>query len=335
MLSWGIAATGGIARTVGRVIAAEPGMRVAAVGSRDLGRASGLAAELDAPRAYGSHAELVADPEVDVVYIATPHSHHLPVAELAIAAGKAVLCEKPLALTAAEAERMVKLAREAGVFLMEAMWMRFNPLVRRLHGLVRDGSFGPLRSVAASFGFPLPYDPAHRLWDPALGGGALLDLGIYPLGLAQLLLGEPDAMAATGSLSPGGVDAEAGLLLSYPGGARALLDTSLLSPLSNAATVTGTAMRAELDAPFYATRRMVLHRPSGEPEEHVIAEADNGYAGEIREVRDALAEGLTESAIMPLDDTLAMARLLDQAREHVARALSPSPSSPDVAAEVR
>ncbi|MET8143285.1 Gfo/Idh/MocA family oxidoreductase [Sphaerisporangium sp. NPDC005288] len=332
MLSWGIAATGGIARTVGKVIAAEPGMRVAAVGSRDLGRASALAAELGAPRAYGSHAELVLDPDVDVVYVATPHSHHLPVAELAIAAGKAVLCEKPLALNAAEAERMVKLARDAGVFLMEAMWMRFNPLVQRLHRMIGEGALGTPRSVAASFGFPLPYDPAHRLWDPALGGGALLDLGIYPMGLAQLLLGEPDAMDVTGSLSAGGVDAEAGLLLSWNGGARALLDTSLLSPLSNAATVTGTLMRAELEAPFYATRRMLLHGPSREPEEHVIAQSDNGYAGEIREVRDALAEGRAESAIMPLDDSLAMARLLDRAREHVARSAAP-PS--DMAAEVR
>ncbi|WP_248966034.1 Gfo/Idh/MocA family protein [Sphaerisporangium perillae] len=320
MLSWGIAATGGIARTVGQVIAAEPGMRVAAVGSRDLGRARGLADELAAPRAYGSYAELALDPEVDVVYVATPHSLHLQVAELAIAAGKAVLCEKPLAVTAADTERMVKLAREAGVFLMEAMWMRFNPLVQRLQGLVRDGSLGTLRSVSASFGFTSPYDPAHRLWDPALGGGALLDLGIYPMGLAQLLLGEPDAMAVSGSLSASGVDAEAGLLMSWNDGARALLDTSLLSPLSNAATVTGTTMRAELAAPFFATRRLVLHGPAGEPEEHVIDASDNGYAGEIREVRDMLAQGLTESAIMSLDDSLAMARLLEHARGQVAGA---------------
>ncbi|GAA3802260.1 Gfo/Idh/MocA family oxidoreductase [Sphaerisporangium flaviroseum] len=317
MLSWGIAATGGIARVVGEVIAAEPGMRVAAVGSRDLERARGLAADLGAPRAYGSYAELVVDPEVDVVYVATPHSHHLQVAELAIAAGRAVLCEKPLAGTVADAERMVKSAREAGVFLMEAMWMRFNPLVRRLHGLVRDGSFGTLRSVSASFGFPLPYDPAHRLWNPDLGGGALLDLGVYPMALSQLLLGEPDTMTVTGALAPSGVDAEAGLLMSWNDGARALLDTSLLSPLANTASVTGTSMRADLDAPFFATRRLVLHTASGESEEHVPAASDNGYAGEIREVHDALSRGLVESTIMPLDDSLAMMRLVEEARARV------------------
>jgi predicted dehydrogenase len=293
-------------------------MRVAAVGSRDPHRARELADELAAPRAYGSYDELVLDPEVDAVYIATPHSHHLPVAELAIAAGRAVLCEKPLAATAADAERMVKLARDAGVFLMEAMWMRFNPLVTRLHGLVRDGSFGTLRSVSASFGFPMAYDPAHRLWDPALGGGALLDLGIYPMGLAQLLLGEPDTMTVTGAVSPSGVDAEAGLLMSWEQGARALLDTSLLSPLANSASVAGTTMRADLEAPFFATRRMVLHGLTGEPEEHVVDASDNGYAGELREVRDALAQGRTESTIMPLDDSLAMMRLIDEARGQVA-----------------
>ncbi|MCG5212267.1 Gfo/Idh/MocA family protein [Streptosporangium sp. KLBMP 9127] len=313
MFSWGIAATGGIARVVGQVIAAEPGMRVAAVGSRDAGRARRLAEDLGAPRSYGSYAELVRDPEVDAVFVATPHSHHLQVTELAIAAGRAVLCEKPLTATVADAERMVKLAQDSGVFLMEAMWMRFNPLVRRLHALVLDGAFGTIRSVTASFGFSLPYDPAHRLWNPSLGGGALLDLGIYPLALAQLLLGEPETMAVTGAQAASGVDAEAGLLLGYPDGARALLDTSLVSPLANTATVVGTKLRAELDGPFFATRRMVLHG-GGNIEEITVDPSDNGYVGEIREVRDRLAAGATESTVMPLADSLAMMRLIERAR---------------------
>ncbi|MFI6707035.1 Gfo/Idh/MocA family protein [Nonomuraea sp. NPDC050478] len=314
-LSWGIAATGGIARTVGAVIAAEPGMRVAAVGSRDLGRAKALAATLGAESAHGSYAELCADPAVDAVYVATPHAQHLEVAEAAIAAGKAVLCEKPLAATTADAERMVRLAREAGVFLMEAMWMRFNPLIRMLAG---DGRFGEIRSVRASFGFAHPYDPAHRLWAPELGGGALLDLGIYPMGLAQLFLGTPESTHLTGSLSPGGVDAEAGGLMSYPGGRRALVECSLLGAYSNDATVVGTGMRADIDAPFWAPRRVVLSGPGMEPEEHVLDDpADNGYAGELREVRDCLARGRTESAIMPLDESLAIMRVLAEARAQI------------------
>ncbi|GLW10518.1 oxidoreductase [Microtetraspora sp. NBRC 13810] len=317
MLSWGIAATGIIAREVGRVIAAEPGMRVAAVGSRSADRARGLAAELGAPRSYGSYTELVGDPEVDAVYVAVPQSHHLEVVEPAIAAGRAVLCEKPLTTTVADAERMVKLARDAGVFLMEGMWMRFNPLVRRLADLVASEEFGRPRSVSASFGFALPYDAAavHRLWDPALGGGALLDLGIYPLALAQLLLGEPEGMTVTGGVGESGVDAEAALLLTYPGGARALLETSLVSPMANTATVVGTAMRAELAAPFFAPQRLTVHGERAE--EFTLDPGEDGYIGyvnELREVRDCLTAGRTESAVMPLADTLTVMRLLERAR---------------------
>jgi predicted dehydrogenase len=309
--TWGIAATGGIARTVGAAIMAEPGMRVAAVGSRSLDRARALAATLGAESAYGSYEALCADPGVDAVYVATPHAQHLEVAEAAIAAGKSVLCEKPLAATVADAERMVALARAAGVFLMEAMWMRFNPLIRRL---AADPRFGEIRSVQASFGFSLPYDPAHRLWAPELGGGALLDLGIYPFGLAQLLLGPPEGMRITGSLAPSGVDAEAGGVLLYPGGRRAMVETSLLANYPNDARVTGTEMRADIAAPFWAPERVVLSGASMETEELVLDPADNGYAGELREVRDAVAQGRAESDIMPLDESLAMMRLLADAR---------------------
>ncbi|MCK2216072.1 Gfo/Idh/MocA family oxidoreductase [Actinomadura sp. ATCC 31491] len=313
--AWGIAATGGIARTVGAAIAAEPGMRVAAVGSRDLGRARALAATLGAESAHGSYEQLCADPAVDAVYVATPHAQHLQVAEAAIAHGKAVLCEKPLAATVEDAATMVRLAREAGVFLMEAMWMRFNPLIRLI---AADERFGEIRSVQASFGFALPYDPAHRLWAPELGGGALLDLGIYPFGLAQLLLGRPAGLHVTGSLASNGVDAETAGVLTYPGGRHALVATSLLADYPNDARVVGTGLRAEIPAPFWAPQRIVLSGPGVEREEHVLDPADNGYAGELREVRAAVAEGRTESAIMPLDESLAMMGLLAEARGQLA-----------------
>ncbi|MEV0612678.1 Gfo/Idh/MocA family oxidoreductase [Nonomuraea sp. NPDC050404] len=313
--TWGIAATGGIARVVGAAIVAEPGMRVAAVGSRNLVRAQALAAELGAASAYGSYEQLCADPAVDAVYVATPHAQHLPVAAAAIAAGKAVLCEKPLAATLDDAEKMVRMAREAGVFLMEAMWMRFNPLIRLL---AADPRFGEIRSVQASFGFAAAYDPAHRLWAPELGGGALLDLGIYPFGLAQLLLGMPSDLRVTGSLAPTGVDAEAAGVLLYPGGRHALVATSLLGNYPNQASVVGRQMRADIPAPFWAPQRIILTGPSMDPEEHVLDPADNGYAGELREVRAATAEGRTESSIMPLDESLAMMGLLADARGQIA-----------------
>ncbi|MFI6495875.1 Gfo/Idh/MocA family oxidoreductase [Nonomuraea typhae] len=197
---------------------------------------------------------------------------------------------------------------------MEAMWMRFNPLIQRI---ARDERFGEIREVRAAFGFHQPYDPAHRLWDPALGGGALLDLGVYPFALAQLLLGTPLDMQVTGSLGPSGVDAEASVQLAYPGDARAMLETSLLKPLSNTATVIGSGMTAEIDASFWAPRRIVLTRPGAEPEELHLEAGEDGYRGEVREVAGAVAEGRTESSIMPLDDTLAVMRRLEEARRRL------------------
>ncbi|WP_331767442.1 Gfo/Idh/MocA family oxidoreductase [Embleya sp. NBC_00896] len=311
---WGIAATGSIAETVGRVIAAEPGMRVAAVGSRDKDRAVDLAGRLGAAAAFGSYEEMVADPAVEAVYVATPHTRHRHVVDLAIAAGKAVLCEKPLAATLAEAEAMVARAREADVFLMEAMWMRFNPLIRRVTDAVADGAIGEPRSLSASFGFPLPYDAQHRLWNRALGGGALLDLGVYPVALAQLLFGTPDSVATVGALAPNGVDAEAALLLGWPGGARALLETSLVSFLPMTATVIGTAGRIDIDPPFHAATTITV-RPDGTlPQEFRIDGAEQAYAAELREVRDLVRAGRIESPTMPHDATLAVLRTLERAR---------------------
>ncbi|MDI2130897.1 Gfo/Idh/MocA family protein [Yinghuangia seranimata] len=316
LFGWGIAATGGIARTVGNVIAKEPGMRVAAVGSRDESRAAALAHELGgaAARGYGSYAEMVASPDVHAVYVATPHAQHRQVVEAAIAAGKPVLCEKPLTATLADAEALVAQARSARVFLMEAMWMRFNPLVRRVKALADAGELGELRSVHASFGFPFPYDPAHRLWNPELGGGALLDLGIYPVALAHLMLGAPESVEAAGSVGPSGVDAEAALLMRWPGGARALLETSLVGMLPMTASVIGTRARVDLEPPFHATTRMTVHRYDGAAQEFRIDSAEEGLAGELREVRDRVHAGDTESPCMPLEDTLAVLRILETAR---------------------
>lgn len=311
---WGIAATGSIAETVGKVILAERGMRVAAIGSRSADRAAALATRLGADSSYGSYEEMVADPEVRAVYVATPHAHHRHVVELALAAGKAVLCEKPLAASLADAEAMVAAARAADVFLMEAMWMRFNPLVRRVVELVEGGEIGELRSVNASFGFPFPYAPEHRLWNPALGGGALLDLGVYPVALAHLLLGAPESVAVSGALAETGVDAEAALLMSWPGGARALVETSLVSLLPMTGSVIGTAGRIDLAAPFHAATHITVHTYGGEPREFRIDDAEEALAAELREVRELVRAGHTESPVMPLDDTLAVLRILEDAR---------------------
>lgn len=311
---WGIAATGRIAREVGAVMLATPGMHVAAVASRDAGRAATLAGELGAPRSYRSYDALAADPAVDGVYVATPHAGHAAVAAPALSAAKAVLCEKPMTATLAETERLVALARASGTFLMEAVWMRFNPPVQQLVELVGGGSLGEIRLLEASFGFAAPPDPASRLWDPALGGGALLDLGLYTVDLARLLLGSPSSVEATGSLAATGVDAESSLLLTFPGGARAQLTQSLVAALPNRALLIGSRGWAQLGPSFHAATELQLQVGSGAVMTHDNADRNAGFVGELVEVVRCVAEGRSESAVMPLADSVETMRVLEQAR---------------------
>ena len=312
-LAWGIAGTGRIATTVGDVLRRHPQMRVVAVGSRDVERARATAERLGPARAYGSYADLVRDPQVQAVYVATPHAAHAEVVEAALAAGRGVLCEKPLTASLEETARLAELAARADVFLMEAMWMRFNPLVLQLQELVRAGGLGEVRSVRASFGFPAPYDPAGRLWDPALGGGALLDLGVYCVDLARLLLGTPDRVEAVGTLAPTGVDAECTLTLGWDGGARALLDCSLVAALPGAATVVGSRGWAELSPSFHAPTQLVV-QTGGEPAVQTIPDRWAGFVGEVEEVARCLREGRRQSDVMPLGESVATMRVLDRAR---------------------
>ncbi|MCF2531117.1 Gfo/Idh/MocA family protein [Yinghuangia soli] len=312
--SWGIAATGEIAERVGAVIAREPGMRVAAVGSRDLTRAQGLSAKLGAAHAYGSYEELVASPVVQAIYVATPQAQHRAVAEAAIAAGKAVLCEKPLTASLPETESLIARARDAKVFLMEGMWMRFNPLIREVATLLRRGELGQIRTVEATFGFPLPYDPAHRLWDPARGGGALLDLGIYPVALAHLLLGSPDSTTVTGTLSENKLDAHAELRMRWANGAEADLRTSLTEWLPTRGRVVCSEGEVVIAPPFHAATRVTIRTNDGRKREHLIDNPDVAFAAQAREVRESVLAGQTESRVMPLDDTLDVMRILEEAR---------------------
>lgn len=310
---WGIAGTGRIAGAVGGVIVEHPDMSVVAVGSRDRSRAAALAQQLGAASAHGSYADLVDDPAVQAVYVATPHAGHASVVELALAAGRAVLCEKPLTASLSETERLARLAEESGAFLMEGMWMRFNPLVTQLAALVRSGELGEVRSLRAAFGFAAPYDPAARLWDPALGGGALLDLGVYVVDLARLLLGTPGRVEAVGSLAPTGVDAECSLALSWESGARALLDVSLMATLPGNAVLVGSRGWAELSPSFHAPNQLVV-QTGPERQVHEVADRRAGFVGELEEVARCVAAGRVQSGVMPLAETVATMRVLDRAR---------------------
>ncbi len=228
---WGIVGPGRIAENVVRDVVHVPGAEVTAVGSRSPDRAQDFARRHGIGTAHGSYADLVADPDVDVLYLATPHPQHHAVALDAIAAGKHLLVEKSFTATVAGAQEVVDAARAAGVFVMEAMWTRFQPAVVRLRELVADGAVGEVRSVQADLGVAREYDPADRLFAKELGGGALLDLGVYVVSFAQMLLGDPDTVTATGSTFPTGVDAEAAVLLGYADGRAATLLTSLRNAL--------------------------------------------------------------------------------------------------------
>ncbi|GAA4878393.1 Gfo/Idh/MocA family oxidoreductase [Kitasatospora terrestris] len=315
---WGILATGGIAAAFTEDLAAVPDARVVAVASRSEASARAFAGRHGIPRAYGSRAELAADPEVDVVYVATPHSDHHASTALMLDAGKAVLCEKPFTLNAGQAAELVSLARKRDVLLMEAMWTYLDPAVRRITELVADGAIGEVRSVQAEFGFPGPADPGHRLWDPAVGGGALLDLGVYPVAFAQLLLGEPESVQAWARLTERGVDANTAVVLGHPGGATALLSCSLDAHCGQRASVQGTEGRIELDRDFFHPAGFTLHRAGREPEPYVApARTGHGYGLEAAEVIRCLRAGESESPLVPLDTTLAVMRTLDAVRDRI------------------
>ena len=312
-IRWGIVSTGGIARTMAGELSLVEDARLTAVSSRSAQRAQAFAAEFGVERVYDSVDELLTDDAVDIVYVATPHAQHAPIVGAALDIGRAVLCEKVFTTSLSDTEQLVQRARDRRIFCMEAMWTRFTPLVARTRQIIADGGIGELRTVVADLGFVAPRDPRHRLWDPVLGGGAMLDLGVYPVAFAQMVLGEPEKVAAHGSISPEGVDAEAGLLLGWDGGAHALLDISLLAHSAGAATVIGTRGRLTLSPRFHHPTRLVHTGVDGSVQVHEREHEGRGYVPMLRAVQECLRDGRTESEVMPLGDTVAVMRVLDRA----------------------
>jgi predicted dehydrogenase len=304
---------GRIAESVLPDFAEVDGARVVAVASRSAERARSFADRHGIERAHGSYAAVLDDPDVDVLYLATPHPQHHAVALAALRAGKALLVEKSFTATLPGAQEVVDLARSTGVFVMEAMWTRFQPAVVALRELVADGAIGEVRSVQADLGVARDYDPADRLFALELGGGALLDLGVYVVSFAQMLLGAPGTVTATGSLFPTGADAEAALLLGWDDGRSATLTTSLRYPTPGSARVFGTRGWVDVLPRFHHPDTIVLHREGAEPETITRPPLGRGYASELVEVTQCLRAGRGESAVMPLADTLAVQRVLVEA----------------------
>ncbi|RZU71918.1 putative dehydrogenase [Micromonospora kangleipakensis] len=317
MTRWGILATGHIAGRFAEDLRLVPGAELVAVGSRTPASAELFAARHGAPRAYGSWTELAADPDLDVIYVATPHAAHHEAAMTCLAAGRAVLVEKPCTLDLATTTELVETARARGVFLMEAMWMRTNPLILRVLELIADGAIGEVTSVRADFGAAGPFPPEHRMRARTLGGGALLDLGVYPLSLAHLLLGVPQHVQAWAKLSPEGVDENTGVVLGWDSGAVATLSCGMVGATAITASITGTAGRIDLPEPFYRPGSAVLHRLGAEPETVPADLTGGGYQHEAGEVQRCVAAGLIESPLVPHAVTLEMMALLDGIRERI------------------
>jgi predicted dehydrogenase len=286
---------------------------VIAVGSRSPERAQAFARRFGLTRAYGSYAELCRDPEVDAVYIATTHPHHHAIALDALANGRHLLVEKAFTATLAGAEAVVAEARARGLFCMEAMWTRFLPAIARLRSLVAEGAVGDVVDVRADFGMRRAFDARHRLFDVETGGGALLDLGVYPVSFAHMLLGRPRTVAAVGERAPNGVEIAATLLLGWDGGRAATLTASLRHEPPNGARIIGTDGWIDVLPPFHRATHLVLHRPGEDPQHFDDPIPGAGYHYEIAEANRCIRAGETESAVMPLADTIDVMETLELA----------------------
>jgi predicted dehydrogenase len=313
-IGWGFVATGRIARSFAADLALLPDVRITAVGSRRLESAQEFA-DSYAPKAtaYGSYGEVADDPNVDIVYVATPHAMHRANVLRCFEVGKPVLCEKPLTLNAKGSVELVDEARRRGLFFMEAMWMRTNPVIRQMRAMVLDGALGTVAQVRADLGFYADYPPTHRLYDPALGGSVLLDMGVYPLTFAQLMLGEPSSVAAVAAISEQGVDINTAISLAYADGAVAALSCSTRAWTLCTASIAGDRGRIDVPAGFHHPERFDLYR-DGTTESFSTELLGRGYTYEAAEAMRCLREGLTESPLVPLDETLAVIRLMDRIR---------------------
>ena len=285
--------------------------RLYAVAARDADRAASFGARFGATRSHGDYRALVEDPEVDIVYVATTHPFHLQQALMAIEAGKNVLVEKPLALNAVQAREVLKAARDQGVFAMEAVWMRANPLIIKARELVSRGAIGEVVAVHADFSIEVPFDPTHRLYDLSNGGGALLDLGIYPIHFAWLFLGRPDVQQVLGTLSPTGSDAVAALQWGYTSGAIAQLRCATTASTPGMATIAGSRGSISAEPWFLNPERLVVTTNEGQSR---IEGGGTTYGPQIEEVERCLREGLLESPLVPHADTIATLELIDRAR---------------------
>lgn len=315
-MRWGIVGPGAIAGWVTPDLASVDGVEVVAVASRDRDRAAAFASEHGIHRSHGSYEGVFADPGIDVVYIATPHATHRDLAMAALRAGKHVLCEKAFTMTEAEAAEVVAVAAAEDRFLMEAMWMRFNPVVVRALELIADGAIGMPIHTRSFLSFVEPYDERSRRWDPAQGGGAVHEVGVYPLSLAHFVHGAPSTVAAAGRVLPDGVDADATIALGYPGGAHASLGCSMSFDIPTDSVIAGDRGRIELSSPTYLPTELRLVTSDGSSVERPPQEG-RGYVPMFRHVDACVRDAMIESPVLPLAGTIERMAVVDAVRNRL------------------
>jgi len=318
-IRWGIIGCGGIASKFANSIKVVDTGELVACASRAPGRAEQFANSHRVPRAYDRYEALVASSEVDAVYIATTHNFHLENMLLALEAGKAVLCEKPLAVSAEEAKEAVALARQKGLFLMEGMWTRFLPAMRRVRSWLDEGAIGEPRSLRADFCIHKDRDPENRLFNPDLAGGALLDAGVYPISMASFVMGaQPEKVAALAHIGDTGVDELTGAVFKYAGGRLALLSCAVSSGSANRLEIVGSKGRIEVPSLFIRATEAILHPNNGDPiREKRPYKPMEGFRYEIEAANEAIGAGRAEHPIMPLEESVAVMETMDRVRERI------------------
>ena len=325
---WGILSTGWIANLFAEGLTALDDATLVAVGSRSQANAETFGEKWNVPHRHSSYAALANDPDVEVIYVGTPHPHHYENALTCLNAGKSVLVEKPFAMNARQTREMIDLARKKGVFLMEAMWTRFLPAMVQVRKWIADGEIGDVELVRAHFSFMAGFNPASRLFAPELGGGALLDAGIYPISFAHMILGTPKTVSSTATLGKTGTDDRSAYLFGYDGGKTALLSSGVQLAVPVEADVFGTEGYIKIHEPWLRPTTVTLAKPSAPGSDSLLIydgilfdkqtvhapTRGNGYNYEAAEVGQCIRAGKHESATMPVAETLAIMETLDKIR---------------------
>jgi dihydrodiol dehydrogenase / D-xylose 1-dehydrogenase (NADP) len=316
-IRWGILGTGWIAEKMAEALSIVNEASLVAVGSRTKDKANEFARRYRVGTAYGSYEELAVDPGIDVVYIATPHPYHCANTLMCLRNGKAVLCEKPFAMNEKEVLQMISTAREHKVFLMEAFWTRFLPSIEWVLDSIASGVLDQVCHIKSDHGVFRPFDPNHRAFDKSLGGGSLLDIGIYPVFLTLLLWGEPDEIYSVPHIGPTGVDESLALTFKYNDGRIATLFSSFRVDSTVETHICGTGGRVKLNRWWFCPVPIELTKGDGQPQTVHFNYVGNGYNYEAEEVVGCLRSGKTESEILPLDFSHRLIRLLDRIRKQM------------------